>query len=148
MAVQAQELKDALLLAVDEDTRAFTKVMDAFALPKATDEQKQARHAAIQEATRGATQVPLRVMEQSLQVLELAMVVAEKGLANAASDAGVAALMARAAVEGAAFNVRINLASLEDTQFVAATRATAERLEAQAKELAQQVLNVVARKLS
>ncbi len=148
VAVQAQELKDALLLAVDEDTRAFTKVMDAFALPKATDEQKQARHAAIQEATRGATQVPLRVMEQSLQVLELAMVVAEKGLANAASDAGVAALMARAAVEGAAFNVRINLASLEDTQFVAATRATAERLEAQAKKLAQQVLNVVARKLS
>ncbi|MDZ7384595.1 MAG: glutamate formimidoyltransferase [candidate division KSB1 bacterium] len=148
VAIKAQELKDALLLAVDEDTRAFNRVMDAFALPKKSEEQKQARHVAIQEATRRATEVPAKVMELALQVLELAMVVAEHGLTNAASDAGVAAAMARAAAEGAALNVRINLGSLEDEEFVAAARSTADRVERQAKDMAERVLHVVAGKLS
>ncbi|MBC7186244.1 MAG: glutamate formimidoyltransferase [Calditrichaeota bacterium] len=148
VATRAQTLKDALLAAVDEDTRAFNRVMDAFALPKSTDEQKQARHAAIQEATRGATQVPLQVMKHAVQALELAAVVAEKGMATAASDTGVSALMARAAAEGAALNVRINLGSLEDQDFVATSKATAEQLVKVARNLAERVLSAVEGKLS
>ncbi|MCR4439709.1 MAG: glutamate formimidoyltransferase [bacterium] len=148
VATRAQELKDALLAAVDEDTRAFNRVMDAFALPKNTEEQKQARQAAIQEATRGATQVPLQVMQHAVQALELAAPVAEKGMSSAASDAGVSALMARAAVEAAALNVRINLGSLEDQEFVATSRASAEHLVTVARSLAERVLSAVEGKLS
>jgi len=148
VAIRAQEVKDALLAAVDEDTRAFNRVMEAFALPKKTDEQQRARQDAIQEATRQATRVPLQVMEQATQALELAAVVAEKGLASAVSDAGVAAIMARAAAEGAALNVRINLGSLQDQDFVATSKATAERLLATARDGALRVLGVVDSKLA
>ncbi len=148
VATKAQELKDALLTAVDEDSRAFNRVMEAFALPKKSEAQQAARQDAIQEATRLATQVPLQVMQHAVSTLELAVVVAEKGLASAVSDAGVAAIMARAAAEGAALNVRINLGSLADESFVAASKASAESLLAAARNLASNVLSVVEQKLS
>ena len=131
IAEEAQALKDALLEAMDLDTAAFDWVMAAFAEPKATDEQRRARDLAIAEATRGATRVPLSVLERADRVLELAAEVAEIGNANSLSDAGVAVLCAAAAAEGAYYNVRINLAALEgldgsaEPDFVASARKRA-----------------------
>lgn len=130
-AVQAEmeEVRDAalrlqgqLLAAMDEDVAAFDAVMAAYRLPKATDAEKAARSAAIQEGLRRATLVPLKVAEMSADAARLAGVVSEKGNANAASDAGVAVAMAKSALTGAGLNVEINLGGIKDEAFVAAAR--------------------------
>src|SRR3954462_12801211 len=113
-AVKAQHLKDELLFLVDEDTAAFNKVMDAFALPKESAEEKAARSAAIQAANKYAAEIPLRVMETAAKAYQLLGEMAEKGNPASISDVGVGALATRACVEGAAMNVRINLGSLKD----------------------------------
>jgi glutamate formiminotransferase len=118
-AVKAQQLKDELLSLVDEDTAAFNKVMDAFALPKESAEEKAARTAAIEEATKHAAQVPLKVMETASKSYELIAEMAERGNPASVSDVGVGALATRACIEGAALNVRINLAQLKDEKFKA-----------------------------
>ncbi|MFH1263638.1 MAG: glutamate formimidoyltransferase [Pseudomonadota bacterium] len=128
VAVRGQELKNELVAAVDRDTEAFDKVMEAFRLPKGTSEQESVRLAAIEEATRGAAEVPLSVLEKMPAILDLAKVVAEKGNPSSRSDAGVAASMARAGAEGAYLNVKINIATLKD-------RAVANRLGKRAEEL-------------
>lgn len=134
LAEEAQELKDALLDAMDADTAAFERVMAAFALPKATEPQRRDRGLAVAEATRGATRVPLAVLERSVRVLDLATEVAEIGNANSLSDAGVAVLCAAAAAEGAFFNVLANVAALaelgagEDVDFGPHARGRAEEL--------------------
>jgi len=116
-AVKAQQLKDELLSLVDEDTAAFNKVMDAFALPKGSAEEKLARSAAIEQETKYAAEIPLKVMETSSKSYELLSDMTEKGNPASISDVGVGALATRACVEGAAMNVRINLASLKDEKF-------------------------------
>ena len=116
-AVKAQQLKDELLSLVDEDTTAFNKVMDAFALPKEADEEKAARAAAIEQATKYAAEVPLKVMETASKSYELLAEMAERGNPASVSDVGVGALAIRACIEGAALNVRINLAQLKDEKF-------------------------------
>ena len=113
-AVKAQKLKDELLFLVDEDTNAFNKVMDAFGLPKGSDEEKKARAAAIESATKYAAEIPLKVMETASKSYELLAEMAEKGNPASVSDVGVGALATRACVEGAALNVRINLGQLKD----------------------------------
>lgn len=120
---QADELKARLTSLIDQDTEAFNRVMEAFGMPRTTEAEKERRSTAIQEATKQATLVPLEVMKLAERALTLAKSVAEKGNVNSISDAGVAGLMLRAACEGAALNVRINLATLKDGQFVAETRA-------------------------
>jgi formiminotetrahydrofolate cyclodeaminase len=92
IAEEAQELKDFLLDAMDRDTAAFDRVMAAFGLPRATDEQREARDLAVAEATREATRVPLSVLERAARVLDLAAEIGEIGNANSLSDAGVAVL--------------------------------------------------------
>src|SRR4030042_6453779 len=92
-ASKAQKLKEDLLAAVDEDTRAFNKVMEAFGLPKGSGEQIKEKEAAIESATKQATLVPLGVLERCLPLLELAMLAAAKGHRNSLSDAGVAGLI-------------------------------------------------------
>ena len=116
-AVKAQQLKDELLSLVDEDTAAFNKVMDAFALPKESAEEKAARAAAIAQATKYAAEVPLKVMETASKSYELLAEMAERGNPASVSDVGVGALATRACIEGAALNVRINLAQLKDERF-------------------------------
>jgi glutamate formiminotransferase / formiminotetrahydrofolate cyclodeaminase len=116
-AVKAQQLKDELLALVDEDTAAFNKVMDAFALPKVSAEEKAARSAAIQQATKYAAEVPLNVMETASRSYELLAEMAERGNPASISDVGVGALATRACIGGAALNVRINLAQLKDEKF-------------------------------
>ncbi len=136
---------DELLALVDRDTEAFDAVMAAFALPKGDDAQKAARSAAIQAATLGAAQVPLRVMEASLASMDVAHAMAERGLAASASDAGVAALCARAAVQGAGLNVRINAASLTDRGVAGDLVARAQSLTAEAVEREAAILALVER---
>ncbi|HSQ75279.1 MAG TPA: cyclodeaminase/cyclohydrolase family protein [Bacteroidota bacterium] len=115
---QSEHLREQFTGLVERDTHAFNKVMEAFALPKETDPQKALRAAAIREATKEATLVPLEVMKHCIDALALAQTVAAKGNANSVSDAGVSAIMLHAALEGAALNVRINLKNLNDPDFV------------------------------
>ena len=113
-AVKGKGYVEQLLAMVDEDTNAFNRIMDAFGLPKSTDEEKAARSAAIQAATLYATEVPFRVMQLCYQSMEVIQAMAEHGNPNSVTDAGVGALAARSAVYGAYLNVRINAASLKD----------------------------------
>lgn len=131
-AVKGQALKDELLHLVDEDTNAFNMIMNAFGLPKKTDEEKSARTAAIQEATKYATQVPFRTMQKAYDCFEVCRAMVEKGNPNSVTDAGVGALCARSAVIGAGMNVKINAASLTDEAFKADILAKAAAIEAKA----------------
>lgn len=115
---QAEELRNTFTHLIDKDTLAFNKVMEAYGLPKDTEPQKALRTVAIREATKEATLVPLEVMKHCIDALALAQEVASRGNVNSISDAGVGALMLHAACEGAALNVRVNLNSLQDSDFV------------------------------
>ena len=114
---ETQDIMRSQLRAIDEDTNAFNKVIDAMRMPKATDEQKTARFAAIETATKNATLEPFGILERALPSLDCAKVAAEKGNPNSLSDAGVAALMAHAAAYGAYYNVLINLGGIEDKKW-------------------------------
>jgi glutamate formiminotransferase/formiminotetrahydrofolate cyclodeaminase len=126
--IEGQKLKEQFLADVDRDTAAFNSVMDAMRLPKKTDEEKTARAAAIEEATKEATLVPLEVLRRTIAAAELARSVVSKGNRNSISDAGVAAITARAAAEGAYLNVRINLSGIEDASFKEKTLSEAEKI--------------------
>jgi glutamate formiminotransferase/formiminotetrahydrofolate cyclodeaminase len=126
--IDGQRLKEQFLTDVDRDTAAFNRVMEAMRLPKKTDEDKATRAAAIEEATKGATLVPLEVLRRTLEAAELARIVVEKGNRNSISDAGVAALAARTAAEGAYLNVLINLSGIEDASFKKETLSEAEKI--------------------
>ena len=145
---QADELQAKLIRLIDQDTEAFNGVMRAFGLPKETDAQKQQRSAAIQDATRQATLVPLEVMKLSEQALGLTKVVAEKGNVNSISDAGVAALVLKAGCEGAALNVRINLATMKDERFVAETKILIEAISTNVELMADGIARRVEEVLS
>jgi glutamate formiminotransferase/formiminotetrahydrofolate cyclodeaminase len=129
LAERAQALKAALLRAVDDDTKAFDDVLAAMRLPKATEEQKAARASAIAAAYEKATAVPLATARLCLQALELAEQAAASGSRNSASDAGVGALLAKAGLEAAIMNVRINLPSVREGAFKAATLAEIAELQ-------------------
>jgi len=132
---EAQHLKDAFRDDIDRDTDAFNELFAAMKMKKGTPEEISARNAALLEATRHATEVPLGVLKRAVRAAELAGAVAEKGNRNSLSDAGVAALTARACAEGAYYNVLINLDGLADAEWAAATReeASGARAEALAK---------------
>ena len=130
---ESEELRRILTLLIDEDTAAFNEVMAAFALPKETPEQQQMRTEAIQAATKRASLVPLEVMRLSANAASLARNVAEKGNTNSITDAGVACLAARTAYTGAMMNVLINLSSIKDQKFVAATRQSVETIYLEAE---------------
>lgn len=142
-ADKGQQLKAGLLRLVDEDTAAFNQIMDAFKLPKASDDEKKARSAAIQAATKNAIEVPLRTMRLSLESMELLRAMAEHGNPNSASDAGVGALCARAAVHGAWLNVQINVPSLKDKDFVVAALAEAADMAARADTAEKDIVALV-----
>lgn len=147
VAVNAQTYKDDLLRAIDRDTDAFNKLMNALRLPKKTDEQIVEKEQAVEEATKQACLVPLEVMKKSLEVLKLAQVVAERGNENAASDAGVASLMARSAVEGAGLNVKINLPGIKDVEFKDKMKTEVRNLINEANDLQKKIIDVVGYKI-
>jgi len=128
LAERAQRVATALVRAIDEDTEAFNGVMAAMRLPKTTPEEQAARAQAIDEGYQQAARVPLGTARLCLDAIHLAGEVAHKGNANSASDAGVAALVARAGVEGAALNVLINLGSITDDAFKQDCRRTVAAL--------------------
>lgn len=112
----------------DADAASFDAVMAAYRLPKATDEEKAARTRAIQSALRGATEIPLETLRTCTQALEYAQVVADYGNRSAESDVGVAIGLLKAAANGAAANVRMNLGGLKDEGYKTATEAETTRL--------------------
>lgn len=129
-AEKGQALKETLLALVDEDTNAFNVIMNAFGMPKGTDEEKAARKQAIQEATKYATEVPMKTIKASFQVFEICEAMIKKGNPASVSDAGVGVLCARAAVHGAYLNVKINASSLTDKEY-------AEKMIAEAYDYVQ-----------
>ena len=146
VAVRAQELREHLLRAVDEDTEAFNSILAAYGLPAGDEAAKAARTQAILAATEGATAVPYRVAETALEAMDLALAMARNGNPNSVTDAGVAALALRAAVRGAVLNVRINAAGLADGRGAewenraAALVEAADRLERDVLEAVETVL--------
>lgn len=146
-ADQAKTLQDKLLRLIDEDTDAFNKLMDAFGLPKTTDEEKAARSAAIQAATKHAVDIPLEVMRTSCQAMTVIRAMAEIGNPNSVSDAGVGALAARSAVYGAWLNVKINCGSIKDKAFVESRLKEAAELADTASSAESDILQVVEQKL-
>jgi len=146
-AEKGQQYKKQLVQLVDADTKAFNLIMTAFGLPKGTDEEKAARKAAIQAATKVAIEVPLQVMEAAYGSMEVIQAMAEMGNPNSVSDAGVGALCARSAVMGAFMNVRINAAGYDDTAFVEAVVARGREIEEKAIALEAAILKVVNEKI-
>ncbi len=146
-AERGQAMKEELLRLVDEDTAAFNGIMAAFALPKSTDTEKAARTAAIQNATKQAILIPLKVMQAAHASMSTLKAMAEVGNPNSVSDAGVGALCARSAVMGAHLNVRINSGGLHDKLFLEDILAKAQQLEHEAIVLEKEILTIVESKL-
>lgn len=146
-ADKGQKIQAELMTLVDEDTEAFNRIMEAFGLPKKTEEEKVARSAAIQAATLFATQVPLHTMQASFKVFELCKAMAEEGNPNSVSDAGVGVLAARAAVLGAGLNVKINASGLKDRETADKLVGEANELIKKANELEAEIMKIVEEKL-
>ncbi len=146
-AEKGQQIKDELLYLVDEDTNAFNKIMDAFGLPKGNDAEKAARTAAIQEATKYAIEVPFKTMQKSFDAFDLIKAMVEIGNPNSVTDAGVGALCARSAVMGAFLNVKINASGLHDKAYVEEVLKKGAEIEAKAKQLETEILELVNSKI-
>ncbi len=142
-AEKGRHIQDRLIALVDEDTEAFNRIMDVFAMPKGTPEEKAARSAALQDATLYATQVPLRTMKTSFEAFDLLEEMARKGNPASVSDVGVGALAARSAVFGAWLNVKINAAGLKDREKADAILAEAEKIADEAAKRETEILKLV-----
>ncbi len=128
---------------VDEDTKAFDKVMEALKMPKETEEEKAKRSEAIQEGYKVALEVPLRCAEECLKVLKLQRVFADYGNVNAITDVGVGALLAAAALEGALMNVKINLLGIKDPDYKAKMEEKMDNLLNEGNKLKDEILKTV-----
>ena len=146
-AENGMQVMNELLALVDEDTAAFNKIMDVFAMPKNTPEEKAARAAAMQVATLYATEVPLRTMKAAYKAFDVVRAMAEEGNPNSVSDAGVGALAARSAVMGACLNVKINAAGLKDRETADRLVKEAEEIQALAQQTEREILAVVESKI-
>ena len=147
LAGEAQAQKDFYLRAVDEDTEAFNAVMSAIRMKAESDEEKKQKSDAMWDANRGATLVPLSVLERTLQTLSLARKVADKGNPNSLSDAGVAGLAALTAAEGAYYNVLINLGGMDKNDWTDSTRTQAQDLITRARTEAHDLARSVEERL-
>lgn len=139
-AERGQDVMERLLRLVDEDTEAFAKIMDVFSMPKGTEEEKAARAEAMEKATLYASRVPLKTMQTAMEAMPVALAMARIGNPASASDAGVGAIAALAAVRGAHLNVRINAAGLKDRTLAAELTDEAARIEAEAVAAEAEVL--------
>ncbi|MEZ5106127.1 MAG: glutamate formimidoyltransferase [Draconibacterium sp.] len=146
-AEKGKYFHDELLKCVDEDTDAFNQIMNAFGLPKTTESEILHRKEAIQNATKDAIKVPLKVMKLAADSMEIMQAMAEAGNPNSVSDVGVGALCARTAVEGAYLNVRINAAGYNDKDAVNRFLSEAENILLSAKNSEQEILNIVHQKI-
>lgn len=138
---------DTLLQLIDEDTNAFNKIMDTFALPKSTDNEKKIRTQAIQNATKYAIEIPFKVMTICFESMQVMKAMAEIGNPNSVSDAGVGAIAARSGVIGAFLNVKINCTSYKDKDFVNNIITQGSDIENKAIELENEILAIVNKKI-
>ncbi len=139
-AVIGENLRNDLLFLVDEDTRAYDRIIACYSMPKGSEEEKAARKAAINDATKGAIMTPLRTMQVCVESMALMKAMAEKGLEASVSDAGVGALCARTGAIGGYLNVRINCAGLDDEAFKADVIKQADQLKGKAEALEAEVM--------
>jgi len=146
-AEKGQKLKDTLLQLVDRDTEAFNKIMEAYRMPKNTEEEKRKRNEAIEKATENAINVPLEVMKTAYEGLFIAEAMAKIGMEASVSDAGVGALALLAAIRGAHLNVKINAQSIKNIDFKEKVLKEAADIEAKAIELHDKILDIVNSKI-
>lgn len=128
MLGKATALQTRFMQLVDDDTKAFNRVMAAFGMPKESDDEKAARSKAIEDATYAASQTPMSMMRACAELMTQIDIAALDGNRNSVSDAGVASAMARAAAQGAYLNIIINASSLKDTEKARALQTEAENL--------------------
>ena len=140
---QAADFRDKLIGYIDKDSDAYQQVMQAFKLPKNTEEEKNIRARAVQEGLKEATRVPLRVAEDAFKIIELAGKVVEKGNRNAVTDGAVAAMMARTAVLSALYNVKTNLNQIKDRSFVDDMTGRVKFYEAEIEKKEQKIRSKV-----
>ena len=140
VAEKAAAFRSKLVDDVDRDSEAYTQVLKAFQMPKATEAEKAARRRAVQEAFKEAARVPLGVARDAIASMDLGRAVIAPGNTNAASDGAAGVLAARMAARTAVYNVRINLASIRDEAFTSALRREAELIEAEAEAKEKEIL--------
>ncbi len=143
----SEKLRKELTTFIDKDTEAFNEVMKAFKMPKETDQQKNKRKQAIQQAFKKAALVPLETAQICEKILDVALVVAEKGNQSSITDAAVSALMANAGVKSAILNVRINLGSIKDEKFVENTISELEKIESNSSDKTDKIMKIVNEKI-
>lgn len=146
-AEKGQNLKNRLIFLVDEDTRAFNKIMDAFKLSNNTPEEKHIRKTAIQDATKYATEIPFQVMQTSYEALEVVKVMATDGMKSSVSDVGVGALCIQTAVNGAFLNVKINAAGLDDKEYASEMVKRGEEIKQRTEQSVKEILEIVDQKI-
>ena len=144
---KSEQLRKDLTKLIDEDTNAFNDVIKAFKMPKDTEEQKKKRSAAIQEGYKTAAQIPLKTAHNCAEILDVAKVVAEKGNVNSITDTAVSALMAKAGVESAILNVKINLGAIKDEKFVRKMSSELDNLQKKIGKKTDDILKLVNSKM-
>lgn len=144
----SEKLRTIFTRLVDTDTDAFNKVMEAYSLPKESDDQKALRNAAIQEATKEAALVPLECMKHGIDALALSRAVAQRGNRTSVSDAGVSALLIGACIEAAALNVKINLKGIANVEFVEWKTSEVSSILKTGKDAVEEILGIVEEKIS
>ena len=146
-AEKGQAMKDRLLHLVDEDTASFNRIMEAFKLPKSSEEEKSIRKEAIEQATKYAIMIPFQIMETAFESMEVMKAMAEEGLKASVTDAGVGALCARTAVIGAFMNVKINLSGLNDEHFATDILSRGNTIQESAERLEKEIRDIVESKI-
>ncbi len=144
---KCESLRNELTELIDEDTAAFNEVMDAFKMPKDNDEQREQRKRSIQLALKNATHSPLKIAQLCYDILNLNIVIAEKGNVNSITDTGVSALLANTGIESAALNVRINLSGVKAKEFIEKTEKELKEIEENAEELTNKIMKIVKAKM-
>jgi glutamate formiminotransferase/formiminotetrahydrofolate cyclodeaminase len=146
-AEKGQQYKNELIRLVDEDTNSFNKIMEAFRLPKGSDEEKELRKKAVVEATKYAIEIPFKVMETAYRSMEVNKAMVEFGNPNSVTDAGVGALCARTAVMGAFMNVKINCKDLDDTNYVEDMLKKGAEIQQKAQDLEKEIVAITESKI-
>ncbi|MFZ7116194.1 MAG: glutamate formimidoyltransferase [Bacteroidota bacterium] len=147
-ADKGQVIKKNLIALVDEDTRAFNQIMNAFGLPKGTEQEKKVRSESIQAATLNAIEVPLKTMKICLESMTIIKEMVKEGNPNSVTDAGVGALCARSAIIGAYLNVKVNGSGLKDKAYMEKTMKEAESIKSMAENLEKEILILVDQKIA
>jgi formiminotetrahydrofolate cyclodeaminase len=140
---EATRLREKLIKSIDRDSAAYGKVMEAFRMPKGTEDEKEVRSLAIQDALRLAAEVPLSVAEDVMDLMPFALAVVKKGNPKACTDALVGVMMARAGALGALQNVKINLKSIKDKTYVSNTSDRVQKIERLVVQMEKKILGQV-----